>query len=220
EIESHLRQHPAVREAAAGARPAPAGGNRLVAWIVPAQAGPLPQEELRSWLKERLPDPMVPSIFVALAELPLTTNAKIDRAALPEPEVLRPELDGSFVAPRTKEEELLATIWAKVLNVEQVSVEDNFFALGGDSILSIQATSLAYRAGLRVTPRQFFENPTIAALARVADRSPALLEDAGPVVGPVPLTPIQRQFFASEPRQPEGFTLPLFLETKRDLDPG
>jgi aryl carrier-like protein len=127
---------------------------------------------LREFLAARLPEYMIPSAFVMLEALPLTPNGKVDRKALPAPDSSRRDLDTAYIAPRTPSEALLAEIWAGVIGVERVGVEDNFFELGGDSILSIQAISRANQAGLRLTPRQLFETPTVAGLAAQADAAP------------------------------------------------
>src|SRR5207249_2521877 len=118
-----------------------------------------------SWLKQTLPDYMVPQAFVTLDELPLTPSGKVDRKALPAPDGA-PELESAYVAPRTPVEETLARIWSEVLGVERVGVEDNFFELGGDSILSIRVISRLRTAfGAEISPRALFTNPTIAGLA-------------------------------------------------------
>ncbi|HEY0602497.1 MAG TPA: amino acid adenylation domain-containing protein, partial [Herpetosiphonaceae bacterium] len=121
---------------------------------------------LRAFLKERLPDYLVPSIFVQLDALPLNTNGKVDRKALPAP-VLTTEQEVELVLPRTPVEQTLAEIWAQILQIEQIGVHNNFFALGGDSILSLQVIARAQQAGLRITPRQMFQHQTIAELATV-----------------------------------------------------
>src|SRR5262249_1672220 len=121
--------------------------------------------ELRSYLKQRLPDYMVPSSLVVMERLPLTVNGKVDRKALPAPEE-RSE-SAEYVAPRTAVEEALAEIWAGVLGLEQVGIRENFFELGGDSILSIQIAGRAKKAGLNFTVAQLFEHQTIEALASI-----------------------------------------------------
>ena len=138
EIEAALRQQPGVREAVVVAREDAPGQKRLVAYVV-AEREPAPTAgELRTELKAKLPDYMVPSAFVLLEKLPLTPNGKLDRRALPAPEQSRPELEGGYVAPRTPLEEVIAGIWADVLHLEQVGVEENFFELGGHSLLATQ----------------------------------------------------------------------------------
>jgi amino acid adenylation domain-containing protein/non-ribosomal peptide synthase protein (TIGR01720 family) len=191
EIESVLCQHPAVREAVVIAR-----GQRLVAYVV--SAAPPAIDELRSFVKTQLPEYMTPAAFVVLAALPLTNNGKVDRRALPEPDAQRPELSAQYVAPRTPAEEALAGIWSQVLRIARIGVHDNFFALGGDSILSIQIIARARQAGLALTPKHLFENQTVAELAAVAPHSLPNQAEQGIVRGFAPLTPIQHWFFERE----------------------
>jgi amino acid adenylation domain-containing protein/non-ribosomal peptide synthase protein (TIGR01720 family) len=204
-----------VREAAVLASPSPGGGNRLVACVVPERGREVSAPALRDALRRRLPEHMVPAAFVILPELPLTSHGKVDRRALARLAVTADEgARPGYVAPRNDMEALLAGIWAEVLRVERVGAEDNFFELGGDSILSIQVTSRACRAGVRLTPRQVFEHPTVAELARVAGSAEAVEAQQGPVTGPLPLTPIQHWFFAAQPEDPHHFNLPLLLDLR------
>jgi len=136
-------------------------------------------DKLRQALRSRLPEHMVPSAFVQMRELPLTPNGKLDRKGLPAPEGLESDKKQKHIAPRTPAEEILCAIWGKVLGVEDVGVTDNFFALGGDSILSIQVVAQARKMGLEFSVRQIFESPTIHALAQVATVTSALEEASG-----------------------------------------
>jgi amino acid adenylation domain-containing protein len=139
---------------------------RLAAYVVPRkQPGPS-VISLRNFLREKLPDYMIPAVFVLLDALPLTPNGKVDRRSLPPPDPIRPELGNPFVAPRSPIEEALANIWSQVLGLERVGVHDNFFVLGGHSLLATQVISRvrdAYRIELSL--RSFFEAPTVAGLA-------------------------------------------------------
>jgi len=186
EIEAVLAAHPAVSEAVVLAREDLPGDKRLVAYVVPAreQAGTI--GELRDHLKQKLPEYMVPAAFVLLGEMPLTPNRKLDRRALPEPARYRPELEGTFVAPRTPAEEALARIWAEVLRLERVGVHDNFFELGGHSLLATQVMSRLREAFKVELPlRRLFEMPTIAELTEEIEKGKgAGLRAAGVV--PVP----------------------------------
>jgi acyl carrier protein len=131
--------------------------------------------ELRSFLEKRLPDYMIPSIYVWLASLPLTANGKLDRRALPTPEQTKPELNGHFAAARNREEHLLATIWAEVLGIERVGIHDNFFELGGNSLSATRVLArLPDEIQARLPLRKIFEAPTIARLA--AELSQAEIE--------------------------------------------
>jgi hypothetical protein len=140
---------------------------RLVAYVVAKPGQTLTSTDLRRFLKQRLPDPMVPSAFVLLETLPLTANGKVDRRALPEPDRTRPDLEPTFVAPRTPIEEVLAGIWAQVLDVHPVGIHDDFFELGGHSLLATQIMSCVRDALLVDLPlRTLFDVPTIAGLAQ------------------------------------------------------
>ena len=164
EIEAALMRHPAVSQAVVMAREDAPGQKRLVAYVVAAADREIDTSALRGRLGESLPDYMVPSAIVVLEALPLTANGKLDRHALPAP-----DLTPSVVRlPRTPQEEVLCALFAEVLGVERVGIDDNFFALGGDSIMSIQLVNRARKAGLELTPRAVFQHRTVAALASVA----------------------------------------------------
>src|SRR5918992_2510285 len=179
--------------------------------------GGVEPEALRGYLQGKLPPYMVPSAFVVLEALPLTPNGKVDRKALPAPEWGGAE--GAYEAPGTPTEELLVGIWAEVLGQERVGRQDNFFALGGDSILSIQVISRAKQAGLQLTPRQLFQHQSIAELAAVAGVGPGLEAEKGVVSGGVPLTPIQRWFFEQGLPEPQHFNQSVLLEVGAELEP-
>ncbi len=136
---------------------------------------------------------MIPSRFVRLESLPTTVHGKVDRAALVVPPAdprshERPD-EETFVAPRTGLEVAIARVWSEVLRVERVGVRDNFFDLGGDSILAIQIVARCHRAGLKLTPAQLFENLTVEALARVCGAVEEEAEIVEEPAGPVPLEP-------------------------------
>ncbi|MBC1221787.1 amino acid adenylation domain-containing protein [Nostoc sp. UCD121] len=183
EIEALLRQHTDVRETVVLLREDQLGNKQLVAYIV-ANSEQFPTtSELRNWLKVQLPDYMVPSGFVLLEALPLTSNGKVDRQALPTPNTARPELDEAYMAPSTLEEKALVDIWVQVLDVEQVGIHDNFFALGGDSIRSIQVLSKAKERGLSLSLQQIFQHQTIHQLAQeltTAKANIAVIEQVQP----------------------------------------
>jgi amino acid adenylation domain-containing protein len=170
EVESVLQQHPIIRETVVLVRQDESGNKRLIAYFVPHQHT-FAVTEIRNFLKPKLPDYMIPSVFVPLKKLPLTPNGKVDRQALPDPEQVRPELAEIFAPPRTPVEETIAKIWTRVLQLERVGINDNFFELGGDSIMTIQIAARANEAGIELTPKQLFENPTVAGLAAVANIS-------------------------------------------------
>ncbi|AUX43561.1 uncharacterized protein SOCE26_050110 [Sorangium cellulosum] len=218
EIEAALRNHPAVRDAAVAAREDAPGDRRLVAYVVRADSA-CSAGALRGHLRATLPDYMLPSAFVWLEALPLTPNGKVDRKALPEPEGTG-EADGaSHEPPRTDVERVLADVWAKVLRLAAVGIRDNFFLLGGDSILALQVVGRCKREGLHFTVRDLFEHQTIAGLARVARRSSAVEVEQGQVVGDVPLTPIQRWFLDAEPAEPHHFNQAMLWTAAAPLSP-
>ncbi|MFI8192534.1 non-ribosomal peptide synthase/polyketide synthase [Streptomyces sp. NPDC085946] len=217
EIESALRRHPRVRDAVAVVRAD--GPGRLVAYVVPAegtQDGPDPAD-LREHLAGLLPPYMVPSAFVALERLPLTPNGKTDRRALPEPGPAQTAA-GPRTAPRTDTERRVARIWADVLGVDEVGAHDNFFHLGGDSILTMQVVSRLRREGLHVATRDLFTHQTVAELAAVAGSAPQRAED-GPVTGDVPLTPIQEWFLTTPRASHDHFNQSALWELDGPPDP-
>jgi len=166
EIEFVLAQHPAVRETVVLARKDSGDSARLVAYVVPNRDATFFANDARSFLKQKLPDYMVPSAFVLLQEFPLTANGKVDRRALPAPDPSRPELEQTYVAPRDQVEKVLAEMWAELLTLEKVGILDNFFDLGGHSLLATQLVSRIRREFKTPLPlRAIFEQPTIESLA-------------------------------------------------------
>ncbi|MET8546901.1 AMP-binding protein, partial [Kitasatospora sp. NPDC004799] len=216
EVEAALLDLPEVAEAAVLAVPDAHGHHRLAAYLVFADGAARPAAELRAALRRVLPDHLVPSSFTVLDALPLSTSGKLDRRALPAPEVDGRE--GEFVAPRTPEEEVLAAVWAEVLGVPRVGVTDNFFELGGDSILSIQAVSRARAAGLRIGSQDVFRHQTVADLAAAALATEAQAPVERPrAEGPAPLTPVQEWFFAAHGPL-RHFTMSMLLDLPYGLD--
>ncbi len=182
EIESALATHGAIREAVVLAREDTPGDVRLVGYAIATGDARPTMTDLRAHLLTTLPDYMVPVAVVWLDAFPLTGNGKLDRRALPSPDLGAAVDADAYVAPRTPSETTLAAIWADVLGIERVGVDDNFFELGGDSIRTIQIVSRATEAGLTLTPMQLFRHQTVAELARLAD-------DAASAA--LPLTPAQ-----------------------------
>jgi acyl carrier protein len=167
EIESVLARHPDVREAVVIAVEVAPGDRRLVAYHVAANGRLAPATELRDFLRRELPEPMVPSAFVSLAKLPLTPNGKVDRKALPDPEGIAAPLDTAYVAPRTETERAIVDIWCALLRVERVGLHDNFFDLGGHSLLVVQAQArLRDALGIDLPIVRLFQYPTIDALTK------------------------------------------------------
>jgi amino acid adenylation domain-containing protein len=166
EIEAVLIQHNEVRQAVVTVDQDSSGEGRVLAYVVSSADSTSDQDELRNFLRRRLPDYMIPSAFVFLKTLPLTPNGKVDRTALPAPDALRPELQRNFVAPRNPVETELAGIWGSMLKLDAVGVHDNFFDLGGHSLLATQVVSRMRKAfQLEIPLRALFESPTVAELA-------------------------------------------------------
>ncbi len=168
EIEAVLAQHSSVQQAFVLVRKDPeTERERLVAYIVPTP-GPVPTVvQLQGFLKEKLPEYMVPSAIIVLDDLPLTASGKVDRRALPAPEWSRDELQGEFVAPRTPVEEVLVSIWSQALGIERVGIHDNFFELGGHSLLATQIISRTREIfRLDMALRTIFEAPTVAEMSQ------------------------------------------------------
>ncbi len=231
EIEAILSRHSTVRQAVVVLRdegdsthPVPAeplngaARKQLVAYLVAQHDATINAGELTDHLSAEVPDYMIPTAFVVLDVIPLTSNGKVDRRALPAPETSGTSRD--YVPPSTPTEQTLAEIWAQVLGRKQVGIHDNFFTdLGGDSILSIQIIARANSAGVSLMPKQIFEYQTIAALAAVAGRATAVQAEQGLVAGPVPLTPIQHWFFEQSFADPHHWNQSILLEVRQPLDP-
>jgi amino acid adenylation domain-containing protein len=166
EVESALAAQPEVKEVAVLAHAEAGGDARLTAFVVMREGGDV--RALRGRLAEWLPGHMLPASFVRVEALPLTPNGKLDRRALSALEVEQPDNGEAYAPPRTPVEEVLCGVWSEVLGVERVGIDDNYFALGGDSIRSIHLRSLARERGLDVTLQQVFQHQTIRDLARVA----------------------------------------------------
>jgi non-ribosomal peptide synthetase component F/acyl carrier protein len=165
EIETVLGRHRAVQECVVIAREDVAGDKRLVGYVVPVAGQAVNAAELRAWVKERLPEYMVPAAMVEMERLPLSPNGKVDRKNLPAPEYSRPELQGAYEQARTPAEEMMAAIWSEVLKLDQVGVHDDFFALGGHSLLATQVVSRVRQAFQVELPlRALFEAPSVAGL--------------------------------------------------------
>ncbi len=218
EIETVINQYPAIAQAVAAVRQdVSSERDRLVAYIVPKSnlTVGLQESELRSFLASKLPSYMIPSLFVILSALPLTNNGKVDRRALPNPEW---QPDSSSVLPSTVIEQKLATIWSQVLALESVGITDNFFSLGGDSILAIQVVAKANQKGLGLQLRQMFQYQTVAELAGVVENNAVISASQEMVTGDVPLTPIQHWFFEQNLVDSHYWNQAIILEVEQPLN--
>ncbi|HEU4769164.1 MAG TPA: amino acid adenylation domain-containing protein, partial [Pyrinomonadaceae bacterium] len=220
EIEAALLRHEKLRDAVVVTREEENGEQRLAAYVVSNDDGStalLDSFGLRSFLAERLPQHLIPASFTVLASLPRLPSGKIDRRALPPPASGSISAAKSYVAPATHIEQVLCDLWAEVLKVDRVGMHDDFFALGGDSILSIQVAARARLAGLQLSSSQIFRHPTPAELAVVA--SPVrTYAGADPITGEINLTPIQRWYFEQEFSVPDRWNMSVMLKTRERLD--
>ncbi|NEQ54696.1 MAG: AMP-binding protein [Leptolyngbya sp. SIO3F4] len=173
--------------------------------------------DLRGFLTQRLPSNLVPAYFIQLEQMPLTANGKVDVAALPPPETTRPELRSDFVAPTTAVEKTLAKLWQQVLKVDRIGIYDNFYELGGDSIMAIQIAARMSETGFNLSPNQIFQHPTLAKLSSVVAQDVELVPEN--LTGIVPLTPIQQAFFEQRSPAPEQFTQTVILDVAEPLKP-
>ncbi|MFL5356592.1 amino acid adenylation domain-containing protein [Archangium sp.] len=223
EVEAALLHHPSVREAVVVAREDSPGQPRLVAYLVPDEGQSLETASLRAALKEQLPEYMLPSAFVSLPVLPLTSSGKVDRKALPAPEGLSPQ--SAFVPPEGEVELALAADWASLLGVERVGRHDNFFELGGHSLLATQLISRVRSTfGVELPLNALFENPTVATLATKVERAGRALQ-APPLVsvprgGPLPLSFAQQRLWFLDQLEPGSalYNIPAAVRLEGALD--
>ncbi|MBV6405296.1 MAG: D-alanine--poly(phosphoribitol) ligase subunit 1 [Flavobacteriales bacterium] len=189
EVEVAMEKHPAVEQAVANVREDRPGLKRLIGYYVAKSE--LSTNELRKHLASLLPDYMQPSAFVAVKELPRTPSGKIDRKALPAPDVKRPDLDVAYAAPSTAAQQTLANVWADLLGIDRVGIDDNFFDLGGNSLLSIQAVAQLEGHGLKLPIVKLYQHPTVRACA-------AFLEGDANAVSPAELAAKRKSIGSSK----------------------
>ncbi|WP_167543313.1 non-ribosomal peptide synthetase [Streptomyces violaceusniger] len=203
EVEHCLDQHPKVRKVIVLGVADETAFQRLVCYYTLRETGKyIPDDELHRWASATLPSYMVPSVYIAIEEIPLDANGKVNRKALPTLTTRIRDVNTKVIEPRNTVEEDLCTIWREALQIDHIGVHDNFFQLGGDSILTVQVCARARRQGVPLTPKHIFDHPTIASLA--AEVGPERTE-AVPVqhvstsaTESLPLLPIQRWFFAQK----------------------
>lgn len=219
EVESVLCGYPGVAAAVVMVQDEEQhGGRQLIAYVVAAPDVALDFREVKEYLRSRLPDYMLPAAWVRLETLPLNANGKIDRQALVQAWKTRPARQ-EFVVPRNAVEQTLADIWSQVLRVGPVGVHDNFFELGGDSILSIQVTARAKKAGIHISPKDIFRSNSLAELALTAGAVRTLMAEQDVVTGSVPLSPIQEWFFENVVADQHHWNQAVLLATRHDLKP-
>ncbi len=218
EIESVIGQSKKVKQAVVLAKEDQQGNKRLVSYIVPE--GQFDKEALTGYLQKKLPEYMIPAIWVVLEQMSLTSNGKIDKRSLPEPDA--PSLvSQEYVAPRNEVEEKLAGIWQQLLGIERIGINDNFFELGGDSILTIQVVSRAKRFGYNLQPRDIFIHQTIKKLSQaVAQKSEAIASgEQGFLTGEAALLPVQQWYLETEQSNVSHFNQKLLLKIDKAITP-
>jgi non-ribosomal peptide synthase protein (TIGR01720 family) len=200
--------------------PQQAGVQRISAFLVNEEHRPiLSPQAVREYLNNKLPDYMVPSEFVILDALPTTPNGKIDRTAIRQMEIEDEIFDLSdFVAPRSETEEILAKIWKELLGTDDICVFDNFFEIGGDSLISIRIIARANEAGFNLTQQMLFEHPTIAEISSLIEKKSAANFPQESVYGEFPLLPIQQWFLEWDHPEPSHWNLAVLLKTSEDFD--
>ncbi|MEO6230169.1 MAG: non-ribosomal peptide synthase/polyketide synthase [Ferruginibacter sp.] len=219
EIENVLQQSGLVSRAIVLVNEDTPGQKRLVAYFV--AVGIVDKDEIQSWLKTRVPEYMVPALWVRLEEIPLTSNGKVDKKALPKVDASA-LLANEYVAPKTKLEQDLAFIWRELLNIETVGIQDSFFELGGDSILTIQVVSRARRMGYDLQPKDIFIHQTIARLsAAIGDKALAIsVGEQGILTGQVGLLPIQQWFLYTNQSSHDHFNQSVLLGIDKTITAG
>lgn len=205
EIESVLNRHPKVGQVVVVVHKTN-GVKRLAAYVTPMAKEKPKSGELRLFLKDSLPDYMVPAFLIICDSFPLTVNGKIDKNALPKPSSEQLQLEQEYVAPKSDLEKLISGIWGDVLGIEKVGVQSNYFELGGDSIMSIRVVARITEAGYQLSLKEMFTHQTVRELAAVlSEGSSVVTAEQGMVTGDVPLTPVQQWFFEQESDNPHFF---------------
>ena len=222
EIESKLLKHPEIREVTVQAREDVPDNKYLAAYFIAENNNEINVSELKNYLVETLPDYMVPTAFMQLEEFPLTPNGKLDRKALPVPEITSSKV---FIAPRNDTEKAIASIWQEILKIDRVGVQDNFFELGGHSLLATQVVSrILHDLKQTVSLQEFFRNPTVEHLARVINSSEKTIDHL-PLVSisreqPIPLSFAQQRLWFLDQLEPNSplYNIPVFLQLKGELN--
>ena len=217
EIENVLQKSEYVRQAVVMVKADEIGNKRLVGYIVPE--GEYNKGEILNYLKKKLPDYMIPALWVEMESLPVTPSGKIDRKALPEPEA--GSVSAEYEAPRNETEKALSAIWKELLHADQVGIHDNFFDLGGDSIITIQVQSRARRLGYELKPNDIFIHQTISSLsAALSERTgTAITGEQGILSGKCGLLPIQQWYFEGVTSDLSHFNQSVLLSIDKSVTP-
>ena len=221
EIETALARHPKIGQCVAAINEYN-DKKILIVYYVPntgANKDEISTLLLKKFLSKYLPAYMIPALFIQLEKIPLLPSGKINRNLLPIENLDKIIYEEDYISPKNNVEKILSEIWKDLLKVDRVGIRDNFFSLGGDSIISIQVMSCAREMGIKITPRQLFENPMIEELAKVAveNAKEAIEIDQGLVEGEAPLTPIQRWFFKQELKSPSHFNQAYLFKLKEEI---
>ncbi|MEQ8169668.1 MAG: amino acid adenylation domain-containing protein, partial [Candidatus Eremiobacterota bacterium] len=214
EIEEALKKIDPVRDAVVIDRSDKQGNKYLCAYYISDIK--LKSSELQKELSQFLPDYMIPSCFLKIDKIPVTSHGKVDRKSLPPPQESDMASHETYVAPRNEREEILAAIWKKFLKCDRVGIYDNFFHLGGDSIMSIQIVAKANSEGINITASQLLRHPTIAELAEGTEMKPAIQAEQKVLTGEVPLIPVQKWFFEHEFEDLNHFNQAFLFTLKED----
>lgn len=220
EITSALNGHPDVAESVVVPYEPVPGDRRLVAYVVARQGSTPDSADLRRFLELRLPAYLVPSYFIEIGALPLNSNGKLDYGRLPAPDTTRPVAAEGYLEPQSPTQQKLADIIAAVVGLSAISIQDNFFEIGGDSILAIQVVARAQEAGLQFSPYDIFAHPTVISLAEVVGGGAATDAEQGEVTGPVPLAPMQTWFCTAGIEDPGHQNTSVLLELGSSVEPG
>ena len=210
DIEAALNGHPSIAQAVVVAREDTPGNKRLAAYLVASGEAPS-VIDLRAYLKEKLPEYMIPALFTFLEAMPLTPNGKVDRRALPAPD--KSAAAREYVAPRDEKETFFCELWQELLGMERVGINDDFFELGGDSLLVIRVVTKANKAAMGITTKQVFQYRTVAELAAVAGTTEILAEQ-DVITGPKPFTPAELHFLELRHANPDYHSIGTLLEPK------
>ena len=216
EIEAALTALPEVLEAVVIVYSEAEDDQRLVAYIV--SNSEIDYNKLRTDLKESLPDYMIPAAFVVVDAMPLTAQGKINRKALPIPDWNKAAARRSFTPPQTDAEKVICHVWEQVLGIDAIGIEDNFFDLGGDSILALRVVTEMRRQGWILTPKEIFQEQTVKRLSTIVQKQNLPVETTAIVAGEVPLTPIQKWFFDLNIPNPHHWNQALVLEVHQSLE--
>ncbi|MBK8983265.1 MAG: amino acid adenylation domain-containing protein [Ignavibacteria bacterium] len=217
EIESVINTLNGIKSSIVLLREDKPGNKKLTAYILPDSIAVQEVNEIKTFLKEKLPEYMIPSAFIILDKIPYTPNGKIDKKSLPPPDDILISTD-SYTEPVKPVEIILSKIWKDILKIEKVGINDNFFELGGDSIISIQIISRANQEGIKISPKQIFQHQTIAELSAVAELKTAEAVDQNPFTGKALLTPVQQRFFSHGLSKPSLFNHSIIFDIPSELN--